>query len=113
MPPLIHIIRHAKASHNHCRNNKLPDPDLTHDTPDSESYNDGHQQVRQLASYVNAHRRPHITHVVSSPSQRAVRTAQIVLEDVLRGAEGQCHKICELFLFSSSCFPHLPGLRIL
>ncbi|KAI1110213.1 phosphoglycerate mutase-like protein [Nemania sp. NC0429] len=78
MPPIIDVIRHAEATHNTTGNVNQQDPDLT---PNGEA-----QASKLGRSYAF---KPRITHVVSSPMRRAIRTALIAFEDVLSEGEGK------------------------
>ncbi|KAI0413409.1 histidine phosphatase superfamily [Xylaria grammica] len=72
MAPVIDFIRHAEATHNVTGDASVRDPNLTID---------GHSQAYRLGrSYAFM---GHISHVVSSPMRRAIRTAIIAFEDAL------------------------------
>ncbi|KAF2971788.1 hypothetical protein GQX73_g1786 [Xylaria multiplex] len=72
MPPVIDVIRHAEATHNVTGDVYERDPNLTMK---------GETQAFRLGrSYAYM---GHISHVVSSPMRRAVRTAIVAFEDVL------------------------------
>ncbi|KAI0555819.1 phosphoglycerate mutase-like protein [Xylaria curta] len=72
MAPVIDVIRHAQSTHNTTLNNYLRDPDLTTEGK-SQAFRFGH-------SYGFMGR---VSHVVSSPMRRAIRTSLIAFEDVL------------------------------
>lgn len=77
MAPIIDVIRHAEATHNTTGNVNVQDPDLT---PKGEA-----QASRLGRSYAFKQR---ISHIVSSPMQRTIRTALIAFEEVL-SSEGK------------------------
>ncbi|KAI0534301.1 histidine phosphatase superfamily [Xylaria digitata] len=72
MSPLIDVIRHAESTHNATGNVYERDPNLT--------IRGESQAFRLGRSYAYM---GHISHVVSSPMRRAVRTAIVAFEDVL------------------------------
>ncbi|KAI1750634.1 histidine phosphatase superfamily [Xylaria castorea] len=72
MAPIIDVIRHAESTHNTTGNSNVRDPNLT---TEGES-----QAFRFGRSYAFMGR---ISHVVSSPMRRAIRTSLIAFEDVL------------------------------
>ncbi|KAI0457202.1 histidine phosphatase superfamily [Xylaria acuta] len=72
MAPVIDVIRHAESTHNTTGNSYVRDPNLT---TEGES-----QAFRFGRSYAFMGR---ISHVVSSPMRRAIRTSLIAFEDVL------------------------------
>ncbi|KAI1311168.1 histidine phosphatase superfamily [Xylaria venustula] len=72
MPPVIDVIRHAESTHNTTRNSYERDPNLT---------THGEWQAFHLGkSYAFMNK---ISHLVSSPMRRAIRTTLIAFEDVL------------------------------
>ncbi|KAI3320694.1 phosphoglycerate mutase-like protein [Xylariaceae sp. AK1471] len=72
MAPVIDVIRHAESMHNTTGNAYLRDPNLT---------TEGESQAFRLGrSYAFMGR---ISHIVSSPMRRAIRTALIAFEDRL------------------------------
>ncbi|KAI1489811.1 phosphoglycerate mutase-like protein [Biscogniauxia mediterranea] len=71
MAPVIDVIRHAEAWHNVCRSN-IQDPGLTPDGED-QSY-----KLRDTYPFMDK-----VSHVVSSPAQRAVATALIAFDPVV------------------------------
>ncbi|KAI1741088.1 phosphoglycerate mutase-like protein [Xylaria scruposa] len=72
MAPVIDVIRHAESTHNITRNAYLRDPDLT---------TEGKSQAYRFGRSYGFMGR--ISHVVSSPMRRAIRTSLIAFEDVL------------------------------
>ncbi|KAI1121775.1 histidine phosphatase superfamily [Nemania abortiva] len=75
MGPVIDVVRHAQSTHNTTGNVWVRDPNLT---PEGEK-----EASRLRRSYPHMER---ISHIVSSPMQRAVRTALIAFEPaVLEG----------------------------
>ncbi|KAI1637444.1 phosphoglycerate mutase-like protein [Biscogniauxia mediterranea] len=71
MAPIIDVIRHAEAWHNVCRSN-IQDPGLT---PDGEAQC---YKLRDTYPFMDK-----VSHVVSSPAQRAVATALIAFDPVV------------------------------
>ncbi|KAI0970947.1 histidine phosphatase superfamily [Xylaria arbuscula] len=72
MAPVIDVIRHAESTHNTTRNSYERDPNLT---------THGEWQAFRLGkSYAFMNK---ISHIVSSPMRRAIRTILIAFEDVL------------------------------
>lgn len=72
MSPIIHLVRHAEAYHNVTRDWSIPDPDLT---PNGVAQCDAlNGRTTNLQSG--------ITHFVSSPSYRCIRTALRSFSDV-------------------------------
>ncbi|KAI0192578.1 phosphoglycerate mutase [Xylaria flabelliformis] len=72
MAPVIDVIRHAESTHNTTLNTYLRDPDLT---------TEGKSQAFRFGRSYGFMGR--ISHVVSSPMRRAIRTSLIAFEDVL------------------------------
>ncbi|KAK6078981.1 phosphoglycerate mutase [Seiridium cupressi] len=99
--PLIHLLRHGEAQHNASHKPNLLDPDLT---PKGES------ECRALADTLSRTQThplllPQITHLVSSPSHRTIRTSALVFSSILDSRSN-----------SPSCSPsssraHSPPLR--
>lgn len=80
MPPLIHLIKHGEAIPAIEGLKRLPnirDPGLTWD---------GEKEARYLAESKTDFLRPSITHIVSSPSLCAIRTAIIAFDKTLNDA---------------------------
>ncbi|KAI8946617.1 histidine phosphatase superfamily, partial [Xylaria longipes] len=72
MAPVIDVIRHAQSTHNTTRNSYVRDPNLT---------TEGEWQAYRFGRCYAFMGR--ISHVVSSPMRRAIRTSLIAFEDVL------------------------------
>ncbi len=72
MAPVIDVVRHAESTHNTTGNVFERDPNLT-------SHGES-QAFRLKISYAFGGK---ISHVVSSPMRRTIRTALIAFEDVL------------------------------
>lgn len=81
MPPLINLIRHAEAIHDIVgvpgvkRTSRIHDPVLSWD---------GELEAQQLAKTKIDHLRPHVTHVIASPSLCTIHTAIIAFDKTIK-----------------------------